>query len=60
MKSRYVFYAALLTLPLAACGALKGNGGPKTPTVGERVSILSNDNSVKVDPCAGQHGGRAA
>ncbi|MGV1681969.1 outer membrane protein assembly factor BamB family protein [Sphingopyxis sp. NJF-3] len=50
MKSRYVFYAALLTLPLAACGVLKGNGGPKTPTVGDRISILSNDNSIKVDP----------
>lgn len=50
MKSRYVFYAALLTLPLAGCGVLKGDGGPKTPTVGDRVSILSNDNSIKVDP----------
>lgn len=50
MKSRYVFYAALLALPLAGCGLLKGNGGPKTPTVGDRVSILSNDNSIKVDP----------
>jgi outer membrane protein assembly factor BamB len=50
MKSRYVIYAALLMLPLAGCGLLKGNGGPKTPTVGDRISILSNDNSIKVDP----------
>ena len=40
---------ALIALALAGCGVLKGDGGPKTPTVGERVSILSNDNSVKVD-----------
>lgn len=42
--------AALMALSLAGCGVFKGDGGPKTPTVGERVSILSNDNSVKVDP----------
>lgn len=41
--------AALIALSLAGCGVFKGDGGPKTPTVGERVSILSNDNSVKVD-----------
>jgi outer membrane protein assembly factor BamB len=40
----------MLALPLAGCGAFKGKGGPRTPTVGERVSILSNDNSIKVDP----------
>jgi len=49
-KRHFVMGAALLALPLAGCGALKGNGGPKTPTVGQRVSILSNDNSIKVDP----------
>jgi outer membrane protein assembly factor BamB len=48
--SRYGLYAALIALPLAGCGVLKGDGGPKTPTVGDRVSILSNDNSVKIDP----------
>ena len=48
--SRYGLYAALIALPLAGCGVLKGDGGPKTPTIGDRVSILSNDNSVKVDP----------
>src|SRR3546814_2868228 len=49
-SARYGFYAALLALPLAACGVFKGDGPPKTPTIGERVSILSNDNSIKVDP----------
>ncbi|UKK85905.1 PQQ-binding-like beta-propeller repeat protein [Sphingopyxis sp. BSN-002] len=50
LKRHYVISAAiLLALPLAGCGAFKGKGGPKTPTVGQRVSILSNDNSVKVD-----------
>ena len=49
-KTRFGIYAALLALPLAGCGVLKGDGGPKTPTVGDRVSILSNDNSIKVDP----------
>ncbi len=51
LKKHYLACAAaLLALPLAGCGVFKGDGGPKTPTVGERVSILSNDNSVKVDP----------
>lgn len=50
LKRRYGIYAALLALPLAGCGVIKGDGGPKTPTVGDRVSILSNDNSIKVDP----------
>lgn len=45
-----ILTTALIALPLAACGAFKGDGGPRTPTVGERVSILSNDNSIKVDP----------
>lgn len=47
---RYALMAAVLALPLAGCGAIKGDGGPRTPTVGKRVSILSNDNSIKVDP----------
>jgi len=50
LKRHYGIAAALLALPLAGCGVLKGDGGPKTPTVGDRVSILSNDNSIKVDP----------
>lgn len=51
MRKRFIpVGAALIALSLAGCGVFKGNGGPKTPTVGDRVSILSNDNSVKVDP----------
>lgn len=50
LKRHYVMTAVLLALPLAGCGIFKGDGGPKTPTVGDRVSILSNDNSLKVDP----------
>ncbi|ODU21851.1 MAG: pyrrolo-quinoline quinone [Sphingopyxis sp. SCN 67-31] len=49
-KRQYVICAMMLALPLAGCGAFKGKGGPRTPTVGERISILSNDNSIKVDP----------
>ena len=37
---------AFVALPLAGCGVFKGGGGPKTPTVGQRISILSNDASV--------------
>lgn len=49
--SRYVV-AVLVAMPLAGCGVLGGggDGGPKTPTVGNRVSILANDASVKLDP----------
>ena len=49
-KAHYGIVAALLALPLAGCGVFKGDGGPKTPTIGDRVSILSNDSSIKVDP----------
>lgn len=48
--TRAALAVMLLALPLSACGVFKGNGGPKTPTVGQRVSILSNDASIKVDP----------
>lgn len=50
MKRFALIGLAMVALPLAGCSVLKGNGGPKTPTVGDRVSILSNDASVKVDP----------
>lgn len=54
--TRAALMAALAVLPLAGCGILGGgDGGPKTPTVGNRVSILSNDASVKLAPdIAGQ------
>jgi len=53
-KRHYILCAVLLALPLSGCGAFKDKGGPKTPTVGERVSILSNDNSIKVDPATAE------
>ena len=49
--TKRVTIALLAALPLAGCGVLGGgDGGPKTPTIGNRVSILSNDASVKLDP----------
>lgn len=36
---------------LAGCGIVGGKkGGPKTPIIGNRVSILSNERGVEVDP----------
>lgn len=50
LKRHFAICAALLALPLAGCSIFKGDGPPKTPTVGERISILSDDSSIKVDP----------
>jgi outer membrane protein assembly factor BamB len=42
---------ALLAAILAGCGAFGGKGGPKTPTVGERIPILSRiESGARVDP----------
>ena len=47
---RAVTMAALVAL-LAGCGGVGGKkGGPKTPVVGNRVSILSNEQGVEVEP----------
>jgi outer membrane protein assembly factor BamB len=35
---------------LSGCGILKGDGKPKTPTVGQRISVLGNEAGVEVDP----------
>jgi outer membrane protein assembly factor BamB len=40
--------AALMAL--SACGIFKGGGPKKTPTVGQRVSILASENDVATDP----------
>lgn len=49
--NRRLMMVLLAALPLAGCGVIGGgDGGPKTPTIGNRVSILSNDASVKLDP----------
>ena len=43
--------ALVLATTLAGCGILGGKGGPKTPTVGDRVPILSRiESGAKVDP----------
>ncbi|MDL2351354.1 MAG: PQQ-binding-like beta-propeller repeat protein [Pseudomonadota bacterium] len=43
--------ALVLIAGLSGCGILKGKGKPATPTVGNRVAILSRvDTSAKVDP----------
>lgn len=40
-----------LALGVSGCGIFKGKGGPKTPTVGDRVPILSRiESGAKVDP----------
>lgn len=41
---------AVSALGLSGCGALRGNGGPRTPTIGERVPILGNQATLAVDP----------
>lgn len=47
---RAVTAAAIIGL-LSGCGIVGGKkGGPKTPVVGKRVSILSNEQGVEVDP----------
>jgi len=40
-----------LALGVSGCGVIGGKGGPKTPTVGDRVPILSRiESGAKVDP----------
>ena len=47
---RAVTAAAMVAL-LAGCDIIGGKkGGPKTPVVGNRVSILTNEQGVEVDP----------
>ena len=51
-KTRLTAAAAIaLMAGLSGCGVFKGKGKPTTPTVGNRVAILSRvDTSAKVDP----------
>lgn len=39
-----------IVLTLGGCDTLRGNGGPRTPTVGNRVPILGSQSSLAVDP----------
>ena len=49
-KGRALTVVAMVAL-LAGCGIVGGKkGGPKTPVVGDRVSILTNEQGVEVDP----------
>lgn len=47
--NRTVVSVALAASLLAGCGVI-GKSRPKTPVVGERVSVLSTDPDVQVDP----------
>ena len=49
MKKQAVMAASLLALSLGGCSIFKGDGGPKTPTVGNRVPILSSVADIEVD-----------
>ncbi|AKM10533.1 outer membrane protein assembly factor BamB family protein [Croceicoccus naphthovorans] len=49
--ARRTLAVAALATALAGCGALKGDGPEKTPTLGERMPILSKiETGAKVDP----------
>ena len=41
---------SLAAIALSGCSMFKGDGGPRTPTVGTRVPILSSQADVVVDP----------
>ncbi len=45
-----VVAAALMATALSGCSVFKGKGGPKTPTVGTRVSILGSGSEIAQDP----------
>jgi outer membrane protein assembly factor BamB len=50
-RMRATALVAILALGLTGCGVFGGKGGPKTPTVGNRVPILSRiESGAKVDP----------
>ena len=50
--------AAVLAIALSGCGIFGGKGGPKTPTVGNRVPILSRiEAGTRVDPSPYSFGG---
>lgn len=50
MRARMAMAAlAISALSLGGCGVFKGNKGPTTPTVGNRVPILGSANDTTVD-----------
>jgi len=48
MKRALIALTALSLL--GGCGVFKGGGKPKTPTIGERVAVLTGETSIAVDP----------
>lgn len=50
MKKQAVLAASLLALTISGCSIFGKGDGPKTPTVGNRVPILSSAAAVEVDP----------
>lgn len=48
MKRVFLALAALGLL--GGCGLFDGKGKPKTPTVGERIPVLTSESSIEVDP----------
>jgi outer membrane protein assembly factor BamB len=49
MKTYRVTVAVAALVALSGCGIFKGGGGKKTPTLGDRVSILVSENEVETD-----------
>lgn len=52
-KFRTVLTLGTMALALAGCGVLGRGGGskrPKTPTIGERIPILTSESNADVDP----------
>jgi outer membrane protein assembly factor BamB len=50
-KSRLKLAIGILAvLTLAGCTIFEGNGGPKTPVLGKRVSILNSASGLDLDP----------
>jgi outer membrane protein assembly factor BamB len=49
MKTYRVTVAVAALMALSGCGIFKGSGNKKTPTVGDRVSILVSENEVETD-----------
>ena len=53
-RSTLIPVAAALVLGLSGCGVFKGKSAPKTPTVGERIPILSRiESGAEVDDALG-------
>jgi outer membrane protein assembly factor BamB len=46
---RMIFAVTALSL-VSGCGLLKGRDKPTTPTIGQRISVLTAETSVEVDP----------